>query len=354
MIAGPVGWIFTNWRLKLLSLVLAVGLLAGVAFSENPPIFDTVAVRVDYHNLPEDLVITNPPTTVQVPVAGFRSDVARYRQSATGVTIDLSRARVGHQVYAAEPRFDLPGLQFRESPIQIPLDIEPQGTRQLDIEVRTKNRAAGIAVVPERTYATCGNANDHCLVSVTGPQSVVDNLKAYADYDVPITTAATGSSPNQPIKFQEHGVPIDLNKGPRTIPPISWTPEVVTVLVTTQGGTQTKMVPVNVRTQGAQACGYQIASVDVQPQVVAVAGPVDAVTRITAVNMDPIVLSGLNASQRLIKNVSVGVNGISVDPQQVFVTVNVAQAFSCAAPSPASGVAPATPSSTPTPSPSPT
>src|SRR5262249_19243285 len=154
------------------------------------------------------------------------------------------------QTYIARPRLDLPGLTFRTATIPISLTIEPIATRQLDIEVRTKNRAAGIAVVEDKTYATCGNASERCQVSVSGPASVVDNLQAYVDYDLPINTAVTGNSPNQPVKFEEKdgdkASPIDLSKGPRTIPQVSWAPEVVTVLVTTQGGSQTKTVPVSV------------------------------------------------------------------------------------------------------------
>ncbi len=354
-LGGPVSWIVTNWRLKMLSLLLAVGLLGGVAFSENPPMFDNVPVRVEYHNLPGDLVITNPTTSLDVPVAGFRSDVQRYKQSSAGVTIDLSRARAGaNQIYVAKPRLDMPGLTFRQANIPISLNIEPMATRPLDIEVRTKNRAAGIAVIPDRTYATCGNANDHCQVSVTGPASVVSSLKAYVDYDVPITSAATGSSPNQPIKFETNHSPIDLNRSPRTIPQISWTPEVVTVLVTTQGGSQTKTVPVNYRVQGTQACGYQIAGVDLQPTVVTVNGPADTVGRITSVTIDPIVVTGLTSSQRLVKAVSSGSSAVSVEPQQVFVNVSITQSFSCAAPTPAGSVQPAAPAPTSTPTPIPT
>lgn len=352
----PLGWIVTNWRLKLLSLVLAVGLLGGVAFSENPPVFGTVSVKVNYSGIPADMVVVSPTTSVDVPVAGFRSDVQRYQQTSAGVTIDLSHARAGaHQVYLARPRLDVPGLTFRQSTIPITLNIEPLVTHQLDIEVRTKNKAAGIAVIPDRTYATCGNANDHCLVSVTGPEGVVDNLRAYVDYDVPITTASTRSSPDQPIKFEESGRPIDLkNQPPPAIPPIRFTPEAVTVLVTTQGGSQTKSVPVSVRVQGTQACGYQILGVDVQPSQVTVNGPVDAVSKITSVTMEPIPLGGLTASQRFVRSVVTGSGTVSADPQQVVVNVNVTQAFTCAAPSPVAGVWPArTPTPTPTPSPTP-
>ncbi len=354
MRGAPIGWITTNWRLKLLSLVLAVGLLGGVAFSENPPALDAVPVRVEYANLPQDLVITNPTSTVEVPVAGFRGDIERYRRSAAGVSIDLSHAHAGSgQIHLARPRSSLPGLTFRQSIIPISLNIESLVTRQLDIVVQTRNKAAGIAVIAERTYATCGNANDHCQVSVTGPASVLDTLKAYVDYDVPITAAATGSSPNQPIQFLQSGHPIPLGRSPRTIPPIRWTPEVVTVQVTTQGGSQTKMVPVSVRVSGSQACGYQISGVEVQPNQVTVSGPVDAVTKITSVTMDAIPLAGVYGNQRFVRAVQTGSTTVTADPLQVVVNLTFGQVFSCAAPTPSAGAGPGpTPTPTPTPSPS--
>lgn len=355
---GPLRWIVANWRLKLLSLVLAIGLLGGVAFAENPPVLGSVPVKVLYKlPQPTDVVLVNPPTIVDVPVAGFHSDVLRYQQTTAGVTVDVSRAKPGkNQVFFAVPRTDIQGLTFRQSAIPIVLDIESLATRQLDIEVRTTNRASGIEVVADQTYATCGNANDHCQVSVTGPASVLGTLKAFVEYDVPITTASTGSSPNQEIKFEENGHPVaDLSKSPQTVPQIQWTPDVVTVQVTTQGGTQTKSVPVSVHVAGTQPCGYQISGVDVQPGQVTISGPADAVSRIQFVSLDPISLTGLTVGQRFFRNVSPG-PGVSADPQQVTVSVSGYQAFNCAAPTPVNGAQPApaaSPTATPTPSPRP-
>ncbi|HEY4026464.1 MAG TPA: CdaR family protein [Candidatus Dormibacteraeota bacterium] len=336
----------TNWRLKMLSLVLAIGLLAGVSFSENPPVYDTVSVRVEYTNLPPDLVITNPTTSVQVPVVGFRDAVQGYKHSAAGVTIDLSQARAGaDQHVMATPRQD-PGLTFPQGSVPLSLTIEPLTSRLLDIQVRTRNKGPGIAIVPDRTYATCGNASDRCQVLVNGPAGMVGKLKAFVDYDVPITTAATGSSPNQPIKFEVDGHEIDLKKV-EADPQVKWTPDFVTVLVTTQGGSQTKTVAVNPRVVGQQACGYQIA-VDPQPNQVTVSGPVDAVSQMKNVGLDPITISGLTSTQRIVRSVVTG-NGVIAEPAQVVVNVNVSQSFSCAAPTPPGAVVPAV---TPSPSPS--
>jgi YbbR domain-containing protein len=339
----------TNWRLKLLSLVLAVGLLGGVAFSENPPVLGSVPVKVNYIlPVPTDIAVVNPTTVVQVPVAGFRSDVLRYQQTTAGVTVDLSRAQPGtNQTYLARPRTDIQGLTFRQSAIPITLDIEALQMHQLDIEVRTTNKAPGIAVVRGQTYATCGNANDRCQVSVAGPASVLAKLKAYVAYDVPITTASSGNSPNQPVMFEIDGHPIDLGRTPQTIPQIQWTPDYVTVQVTTQGGSQTKSVPVSVRVQGTQPCGYQITSVEPVPSQVTINGPADAVGKITSVMLDPIPLGGLTVAEKFTRSVFPG-PGVTADPQQVVVSVTGYQAFNCAAPSPVAGVQ-AAPTPTPTP-----
>ena len=104
-----MSWIVTNWRLKLLSLVLAVGLVGAVAFSQNPPVFDTVAVHVEFANLPQDLVVLDPPTSIDVPVAGLRDTVTKYKNTAAGVTINLANAKPGpNQVFAVTPRTDVP------------------------------------------------------------------------------------------------------------------------------------------------------------------------------------------------------------------------------------------------------
>ncbi len=357
MRGSPLGWIVVHWRLKLLALILTIGLLGAVAFSENPPELATVPVRVGFVNRPPDLVVMRPPSTIDVQVAGLQDEVERYRQSAAGVSIDLSRAHVGaNQIFVAKPKTEGAGVTVRQPSIPISLTIEPTATRLLDIEVRTAKRSPGVAVIPEKTFATCGNSSDRCQVSVVGAASVLSDLKAYVDYDVSIAGANTQTSPNEPIKFEARGRPVDLGHDVRSLPAPSWTPTAVTVQVATQGGTLTRTVGVSVRVQGSQACGYVITGVDVQPAAfVTVTGPIDAVTRLSSVNLDSTVnITGLAATTGFNRMVISGSSQMSVDPQSVRVVVSVAQQFSCTAPSPAGGPLPAvspTPSPTPRPSP---
>ena len=332
----PLNWITTNWRLKLLSLLLSLGLVGAVAFAGNPPVFDTASVRVQYLNLPQDLVLMNPPTSIDVPVAGLRDAVTKYKATAAGVSVDLSNAKPGpNQTFAVTPRIDVPGVTARTSVSSIRLKIERLSTRLLDIEVRTKP-APGVSVISDKTYATCGNANDHCQVSVTAAASIVDSLKAYVDYDVPLTSANPVITPNEPIKFEWNGNQIDLNKEFKTLPGPSWTPSAVTVQVATHVGTETRTVGLGVHITGAPACGYSITGVDVQPNLVAnITGPIEAVSKIAALPLDPIDITGLTSSTTVPRKVLAPSNQITTDLTLVRVTVGIAQSFNCAASTPA-------------------
>jgi YbbR domain-containing protein len=358
---SPVGWIVTNWRLKLLALVLTVGLLGAVAFAENPPTFDNVPVRILYENLPPDLVVMNPRLSVDIEVAGLRDAVQRYRASAAGVSVDLSRARAGaNQVFTATPKVDVPGVTPSQGSIPLRLTIERLATRQLDIEVRAPKTSPGVALIPEKTYATCGNSNDRCQVTVSGAASVVSQLKAYVNYDVSITAANRQTSPNEPVQFELNGRHLDLGRDLGTLPAPNWTPEVVTVQVATQGGSLTRTVAITVKPQGSQACGYTITGIDVQPSLFAtITGPIDTVSKLSSVSLDaPVVLSGLTATSQFTRSIVTGSPQVTADPPMVRVVVNVAPAFACAAPGPAAGGSaptppPASPLAPAVPSPSP-
>jgi YbbR domain-containing protein len=357
---SPLSWVVRNWRLKLLALLLAMGLLGGVAFSENPPAFATVAVRVGYVNLPPDLVIINPPQTIDVDVAGLRDTVAKYKASAAGVNIDLARARAGaNQTYYATPRIDVPGVQARQASIKLSLTIERLSVRQADVEVRVPKPAPGTTVIPDKTYAICGSDIDRCQVTLAGPASVVDNLKPFVNYDVSLTGANRQTSPGEPIQFDLGGHVYSsreaLQRAKPSLPAVNVTPDKVTVQVATQGGVMTKTVGMNLKLQGTQACGYAITGVDVQPGAFAsVTGPIDVVSRLNAVSVDsPISVAGISAAAQYTRGLLTGSAQVNVDPATIHVTVNVAQQFVCAAPTPAAGaVVPASPTpATPTPRP---
>jgi YbbR domain-containing protein len=105
--------------------------------------------------------------------------------------------------------------------------------------------------------------------------------------------------------------------------------------------------------QGTQACGYVISGIDVQPAAVMVHGPIDNVSKMDTVSVDPVNISGLTASTTVTRRIVTGTTVVFAEPSTVRVTVNMSQVFSCAAPSPAAAVLPASPSPSGAPSPAP-
>ena len=143
-----IGWVVSHWRLKLLALVLAIGLLGAVAFSENPPEYVTVSEKVEYvfppDNPSSNLVLTNPKTSVDVQAFGLRDAIDKYGSNAAGVSVDLTNAHPGrNQTFHGHPKSAPPGLNFRSMDIPVTLNIEELKSEELTVDVRTST-ASGV------------------------------------------------------------------------------------------------------------------------------------------------------------------------------------------------------------------
>ena len=138
----PLSWIVANWRLKLLALLLAVGLLMAVAFSENPVEAKTVPVGVQYVNKPDALVLVQPPPKVNVSVFGLRDAVERVQSSAVGVTVDLSGSKAGpNQTFYGRIKVIGSGVTAQSDPVAVLLTIDTYERALLDIDVRVPDSA---------------------------------------------------------------------------------------------------------------------------------------------------------------------------------------------------------------------
>jgi hypothetical protein len=83
-------------------------------------------------------------------------------------------------------------------------------------------------------------------------------------------------------------------------------------------------------------CGATV-SIDVSPGSVNVFGPVDQISKIGSIGLDPAInLATLPASEVLTRNVNTGFDGVRADPSSAKVTVTLTQTTACGptAPSP--------------------
>jgi YbbR domain-containing protein len=352
-------WLVANWRLKLLAVVLALALLMAVAFSEDPPTASTVKVGVTYSNVPQNLVVMNPPTSVPVNVVGLSDNVKRFSQTSVGAVIDLSRAREGaNQSFTARVNADPDGVSIQQTEIPVQLDLEPLATKQLPVEVRVTNVNAGqgISVVPEGTYSTCSNDAQSCQVTVTAPKPMLDGMHAFVRFDFPVQSAGIQRAPSLPVQFEANGKPISLANTQVFPGKIAYTPSVVTARVETQGGALSKTVGITVNASGQPACGYKIDAVSIGPNAFAtISGPTQSVAKYSALNLGSVSINGASSTQTFTKQLQTSNDVQVVDPKggAVTVTVNISRAFACGtatSPGPSEGAAPA-PSQSPTPTP---
>ncbi|MDR0359459.1 MAG: hypothetical protein LBJ87_08365 [bacterium] len=345
-------WLVANWRLKLLAIVLALALLMAVAFSEDPPTASTVRVGVTYSNVPQNLVVMNPPASVAVNVVGLSDNVKRFSQTSVGAVIDLSHAREGaNQTFTARVNADPDGVSIQQTEIPVHLDLEPLATKQLPVEVRVTNVNAGqgISVVPEGTYSTCGDDAQSCQVTVTAPKTMLDGMHAFVKFDFPVQSAGIQRAPSLPVQFEQNGKSISLANTQVFPGKIAYTPSVVTARVETQGGMLSRTVGITVNAGGQPACGYKIDAVSITPTAFAtIAGPTQSVAKYSSLSLGSVSINGASSTQTVTKPLQAAGDVEVVDPKggSVTVTVNISKAFTC-------GSAAGTPASNPAPSPSP-
>ncbi len=349
-------WLVGNWQLKLVSVVLTLALLAAVAFTQNPPTTASVELHLAYNTPPSDLVLVNPRTTVQARVVGLSNSVAQFEHefaSSAGARVDLTGMHAGNrQPATAVVTASADGVSVNPTSVGIHVNLETMETVRLPIGVRVTNlnSSAGISVVQSGTYATCGSDTVMCQVTVHAPTSLVTGLTAYLEYvDPQPSQAGLERVPGLPVKFEQHGKPVDLTgTNPQVIPNlITVQPTEATARVQTQGGTLTTTYPVFARTTGTPACGYQVESMSYSPQTVTVTGPTQSLASLQQIQLSSIDVSGLSATETVTRSLDLpsGVQASAGTPSAVSVTVNLGQAFSCT---------PSTVTGTPTPTPQPT
>jgi hypothetical protein len=331
-----VSWLIRNWRLKLLALVLASGLLTAVAFSENPPVFKTVDVRISYPNIPAGLALVNPPRRVPLSVYGLNDAVGRFSASSVGVTVDMARVHKGaNQTFDARPTVVTPGVtpQVATIPILIP-SIEDRVAKPLDIEVRLVNQTAGITPILDKTYAVCGNDAEKCKETVTGPASLLDGLTVYIKYDGPVLGDSVIRSGSQTVLFEQNGRATDLAKQ-NTEPNVGWDHSTVEVHIEAKGTSVQKTVGLHPNITGSPACGFAVTGVTISTPFPQLSGPADIVSKTGgAIELPAISIAGATGAVTQTVAITPSDPALTVNPARVTVSVGVQQAFSCVAPTP--------------------
>ncbi len=182
-------YVVTNFGLKLISVLLAIGLWLVVA--RDPVAEVELKIPIEFHNLPDALEIDSATfTEAQVRVRGPERLIHRLRPGDVRAEINLAGARTG------ERTFDLTAQQIRLPqdldvvqiiPSQFQLSFDTRMTRTVEVRPRvTGSFATGMRI---------GRiAADPANILITGPRKRVEAVEAATTDPVDASGAMTRAS----------------------------------------------------------------------------------------------------------------------------------------------------------------
>ena len=256
-----LGAIVYNWPLKLMAIVLATLLYAGLVVSQSTFEFAT-ALQIHAANQPVNAVILgNLPPVSRVRYVANGDVGAGPTPDSFRATIDLSNVNpaagstyVAITVASNDPRF----LPVDWEPRGINVQLDPFKTYQVPVRVNMGEVPSGLDVrKPELSADT---------VTVSGPDSVV-KFVVEARADVLIDPSGTPVDRDVPL------IPVD-QLGNR-LSPVQVDPASVHVTIPVFSNSGKKVLAVNPAVTGTPPSGYAIDTVTVTPATVTVEGNAD-------------------------------------------------------------------------------
>lgn len=280
-----MSWITNDWKLKLLALGLAVLMLSAVAFSQNPPTSRTMQVGINY-SVPPGLILINPPKTTSVTVNGPADLVSAANPFNTAATADLSKAKTGTSVNVnLVGKSVILGISIQTTPII--LNIDSRNVLQLAVTARAPQGMATGWSLTKPLAAECPGTP--CNVTFDGPASWEKNLKAYADYPLPVDGSYT--FPSARVVLEQNGQPLDLTTF--TVPKAGLDITTVSILVDAKSSTTSRQVTlINAPPVNPQPNCYQVTNVIDNPITIVLTGPSQAVPNATTLTLPGVDLSG--------------------------------------------------------------
>jgi YbbR domain-containing protein len=152
-------YLFRNWHLKLLSLLIALGLWYTVA---REPVAEVVfRVPLEFHNVPEHLeVMSEDMPQAQVRVRGPQRRIRELVAADVHPVIDLTGETPGKRT-----------LDLSPAQVQVPPDIDV--VQVLPTQVRISFDKRAVRQVPVRPRVTGAFAHGYVLRSVTSEPAQV-------------------------------------------------------------------------------------------------------------------------------------------------------------------------------------
>ncbi|MBS1716838.1 MAG: hypothetical protein JSS72_03800 [Armatimonadetes bacterium] len=291
----------------ILAFLISLGLFIGVTLSTDPPVQQNYSLFVQPENKPEDLAIVNVEKTVNIKAKGYGDLLKSYDPSKWLATVDLSNAKPGKTKYAVT---DIQGIPYsvRWEPVtvtvelekierkEVPVKIEPIGTLKSDSALMY----SGEDVSPEN-------------VTIIGPASKLRNVTSAIGY-IDLNNVELGKSYPTVVKAERDDDKIERE--------VRCDPVSVNVTPQLSPAPSKKLVLVVPQYVGQPDPGYEVTSVEVRPNQIAMTGNGGSLSKISIIPTEPILLKGLRLTQTFRARVKVP-DGLHAETRTVSVRVSI-------------------------------
>jgi len=273
-----LGLVIHNWPLKLGAVALATLLYAGLVISPLAKVFP-VSIPIEAPGVPSAVTILSDLGAVSeirylAPEdLGLRLDSASFRATVDLTRVDPADGRVSVEVKveSIDPRVQV--LDFQPHRIVVELDT---------VISRVVPVRAVLGPVPSGLDVGDPIVEDD-TVTVTGAASVVERV---AEAQARISVDASGIDVNRLVDL----LAVDLAGEPVT--PVDVEPASTRVRIAIFNDRQTKTLPIRPVVAGSPAAGFEVASVTVEPLVIAVEGDIDDLVALEVADTAPVTVTG--------------------------------------------------------------
>lgn len=269
---GAFTSIIGNLSLAGLSVALSVSLWLFVTARENPKEVQTFnsAIPIRFVNLPNDLAVANASeSTTRISVEGTANDLKDLRAADFDATVDLGGYGKGSVQAAVDVISTIGAVSVVDvRPARIDVTLDARGSKQVPVTVRTSGS-------PQQGFAAVNPAAAPGTATVEGPESLVA-LVDHVSAEVGITGARVDVTEDRASL-----TPRDARDG--EISRVRVSPETARVTVVIEQREFSRDIIVTPSISGQPAAGYNVTGVLVDPSVVTVTGPTEALQSIDAV-----------------------------------------------------------------------
>ncbi len=274
-----------NWKIKLLSLAIAIFLWSYIMSTTNP----TVNVRLTnipiiYENteyLADNDLMVSPKTkkTVDITVSGQRSRIVNVTPQHVRVTADFQSLDEG--IHTVNLKYSLPeGVVLEDFEKDMTVTIDKVINKEMQVEVYS------IGELEEGIVIQSTSINPE-KVSVKGSRSLIDQVdKLLVDLD--LNSLTNSISVNRKIRAVD-------SKG-QDLPGLTFGQEFVNLSVQVE---MQKEVEIEPKIIGQVDNDYRLSDANLNRNTVFVQGPADVIKGLTKIQTHEINISSLTTSQTL-------------------------------------------------------